>query len=90
MLACAASLASMAEGAVAICVPSGPSKRVRKALGSGNCGAVGGGAEDGGVTTGVLIATAAGGPEDAPVVDRAAPADVGAKIADGGALPSEA
>ena len=89
-LACTASPESVAEGvAVAICVPFGRSETVRKALGSGNCGAAAGDAANGGATTGVLT-TETGGPEDAPAVDCAAPADVGVKFVAAGALPSEA
>ena len=37
-----------------------------------------------------VLTTETAGPEDAPTVDSAAPADVGVKFAAGGALPSEA
>ena len=84
-LACTASPESVAEGvAVAICVSSGCTETVGKAFGSD------GGAANRAATAGGLTATATSGPEDTPAVGCPAPADVGAKFADGGALPSEA
>jgi hypothetical protein len=81
----------VAEGvAVAICcVPFGRGETVRKAFGSGNCGAAAADAATVGATSGVLT-TETGGSEDAPTVDCAAPADVGVKFVAGGALANGA